>query len=189
MGTDVAGAAGHENSHGVQPARSSVGRWAYLRRPAHRAPVTAVTPERPVQPQVAAPRQPQVAPWTDHRRPRSGGPPTPQDESPDDEQPGGFDRWRQESAIGEVGTSIAKGLRNVFAPTQQEVVIVASVPGDPPDADQQPPGRPRPRRPHQVGGHLPRSRAHTRAPARRRPGPGVRGRGPRPHPAPAPDQD
>lgn len=48
----------------------------------------------------------------------------------------GFDRWRRESAIGEVGTSIAKGLRNIFAPTQQEVVIVASVPGDPPDADQ-----------------------------------------------------
>ena len=35
-----------------------------------------------------------------------------------------------------MGTSIAKGLRNVFAPTQQEVVIVAAVPGDPPDADQ-----------------------------------------------------
>jgi hypothetical protein len=66
----------------------------------------------------------------------TGGSAEPQDETPDDEQPGGFDRWRKESAIGEVGTSIAKGLRNVFAPTQQEVVIVASVPGDPPDADQ-----------------------------------------------------
>jgi hypothetical protein len=66
----------------------------------------------------------------------SGGSAEPQDETPEDEQPGGFDRWRKESALGEVGTSIAKGLRNVFAPTQQEVVIVASVPGDPPDADQ-----------------------------------------------------
>jgi hypothetical protein len=66
----------------------------------------------------------------------SGGSAEPQDENPDDDRPGGFDRWRQESALGEVGTSIAKGLRNVFAPTQQEVVIVASVPGDPPDADQ-----------------------------------------------------
>jgi hypothetical protein len=66
----------------------------------------------------------------------SGGSAEPQDQAPEDDQPVGFDRWRKESALGEVGTSIAKGLRNVFAPTQQEVVIVASVPGDPPDADQ-----------------------------------------------------
>jgi hypothetical protein len=66
----------------------------------------------------------------------SGGSAEPQDDRPDDEEPSTFDRWRRESAIGEVGTSIAKGLRNIFAPTQQEVVIVASVPGDPPDADQ-----------------------------------------------------
>jgi hypothetical protein len=101
--TDVAGAAGHENSHGLQPAPSPAPRW-------HHGPIT-----------------------DDHD---SGGSAEPQDQGPDDEQPSGFDRWRKESAIGEVGTSIAKGLRNVFAPTQQEVVIVASVPGDPPDADQ-----------------------------------------------------
>jgi hypothetical protein len=89
------------------------------------------------QPQVAAPggsARWQHGPITDDHD--SGGSAEPQDEGPDDEPPGGFDRWRKESAIGEVGTSIAKGLRNVFAPTQQEVVIVASVPGDPPGADQ-----------------------------------------------------
>jgi hypothetical protein len=49
---------------------------------------------------------------------------------------GGFDRWRKESALGAVGTGIARGLHAVFAPPVDEVVIVASVPGDPPDADQ-----------------------------------------------------
>jgi hypothetical protein len=47
-----------------------------------------------------------------------------------------FDRWRKESALGAVGTGIARGLHAVFAPRVDEVVIVASVPGDPPDADQ-----------------------------------------------------
>jgi hypothetical protein len=49
--------------------------------------------------------------------------------------PEGFDRWRKESAIGGVGTGIARGLQAVFAPPPDEVVIVAAVPGDPPDAD------------------------------------------------------
>jgi hypothetical protein len=35
-----------------------------------------------------------------------------------------------------VGTGIAKGLQNVFAPTDDHQVIVAEVPGDPPDADE-----------------------------------------------------
>jgi hypothetical protein len=35
-----------------------------------------------------------------------------------------------------VGTGIAKGLQNVFAPTDNQQVIVAEVPGDPPDADE-----------------------------------------------------
>ena len=48
---------------------------------------------------------------------------------------GGFDRWRTESALGAVGTGIARGLHAVFAPPVDEVVIMASVPGDPPDAD------------------------------------------------------
>ena len=53
-----------------------------------------------------------------------------------EEDEGGFDRWRQESALGAVGTGIARGLHAVFAPPVDEVVIVASIPGDPPDADQ-----------------------------------------------------
>jgi hypothetical protein len=35
-----------------------------------------------------------------------------------------------------VGTGIAKGLQKVFAPTDNHQVIVAEVPGDPPDADE-----------------------------------------------------
>jgi hypothetical protein len=47
----------------------------------------------------------------------------------------GFDRWRRESAVGAIGTGIARGLQAVFAPPADEVVIVAAVPGEPPDAD------------------------------------------------------
>jgi hypothetical protein len=47
----------------------------------------------------------------------------------------GFDRWRKESAIGGIGTGIARGLQAVFTPPADEVVIVAAVPGEPPDAD------------------------------------------------------
>jgi hypothetical protein len=49
-----------------------------------------------------------------------------------DESGSGFERWRHESALGAVGTGIAKGLRDVFAPTDDHQVIVAEVPGDPP---------------------------------------------------------
>jgi hypothetical protein len=49
--------------------------------------------------------------------------------------PEGFDRWRRESALGNVGTGIARGLQAVFAPPADEPVIVASVPGDPPHPD------------------------------------------------------
>jgi hypothetical protein len=48
---------------------------------------------------------------------------------------GGFDRWRKESAVGGIGTGIARGLQAVFAPPPQEIAIVAEVPGEPPDAD------------------------------------------------------
>jgi hypothetical protein len=48
---------------------------------------------------------------------------------------GGFERWRRESALGAVGTGVARGLQAVFAPPVDEPVIVASVPGEPPDAD------------------------------------------------------
>jgi hypothetical protein len=52
-----------------------------------------------------------------------------------DEAGEGFDRWRKESAIGGIGTGIARGLQAVFAPQPHEVAIVAEVPGEPPDAD------------------------------------------------------
>jgi hypothetical protein len=53
----------------------------------------------------------------------------------DDEHPQGFDRWRRESAIGGIGTGIARGLQSVFGSPRQEIAIVAEVPGEPPDAD------------------------------------------------------
>jgi hypothetical protein len=59
--------------------------------------------------------------------------------APDAEDPpdrSGFDRWRRESALGAVGTGVARGLQAVFAPPVEEVVVVASVPGDPPNADE-----------------------------------------------------
>ena len=49
---------------------------------------------------------------------------------------GGFDRWRRGSTIGAVGTAVARGLHAALTPPADEVVIVASVPGDPPDADE-----------------------------------------------------
>jgi hypothetical protein len=58
-----------------------------------------------------------------------------QDPEPADEHPQGFDRWRKESALGSVGTGIARGLQSVFGAPPQEIAIVAEVPGEPPDAD------------------------------------------------------
>ncbi len=60
----------------------------------------------------------------------------PVETEPEEEGDGGFDNWRRESALGAVGTGIARGLHAVFAPRADEVVIVAAVPGEPPDADQ-----------------------------------------------------
>jgi hypothetical protein len=51
-----------------------------------------------------------------------------------DEAPEGFDGWRNESAVGGIGTGIARGLQAVFAPPTHGVAIVAEVPGEPPDA-------------------------------------------------------
>ena len=53
-----------------------------------------------------------------------------------DRGPAGFDRWRTESTVGSVVTGVARGLRDVFAPVPDPPAVVASVPGDPPDADQ-----------------------------------------------------
>ncbi len=52
-----------------------------------------------------------------------------------DEPTQGFDRWRKETAVGAVGTGIARGFQAVFAPPPQNIAIVAEVPGEPPDAD------------------------------------------------------
>jgi hypothetical protein len=57
-------------------------------------------------------------------------------ETADLEETGSFDRWRKESALGAVGTGVARGLQAVFAPRVDEVVIMVSHPGEPPDADQ-----------------------------------------------------
>jgi hypothetical protein len=67
----------------------------------------------------------------------SAEPPDEQRDGPGtgDEPREGFDRWRNESAIGGVGTGIARGLQAVFGTPQQEIAIVAEVPGEPPDAD------------------------------------------------------
>jgi hypothetical protein len=62
--------------------------------------------------------------------------PEPEHERAPEEEPGsGFDRWRKESALGSVGTGIARGLQSVFGSPPQEIAIVAEVPGEPPDAD------------------------------------------------------
>ncbi len=53
----------------------------------------------------------------------------------EDDVSGTFDRWRRKSALGLVGTGLARGLQEVFAPHVDEIAIVASVPGEPPDAD------------------------------------------------------
>ena len=53
-----------------------------------------------------------------------------------DDAGSGFERWRRDSALGAVGTGVARGLQAVFAPPVDEPVIVASVPGDPPGEDE-----------------------------------------------------
>jgi hypothetical protein len=62
-------------------------------------------------------------------------PPEDSDTAMEDGATGSFERWRTESALGAVGTGIARGLHAVFAPPPHEVVVVAEVPGEPPDAD------------------------------------------------------
>ena len=71
----------------------------------------------------AAPSFPADTPEPEHER------------APEEELGSGFDRWRKESALGSVGTGIARGLQSVFGSPPQEIAIVAEVPGEPPDAD------------------------------------------------------
>ncbi len=77
------------------------------------------------------PRREPAGPPAD-RNPDAG---PPEDDS-GDEEPGGFDAWRRRTAVGEMGTAIARGLGAVFAPNENRPVVSAPVPGDPPDADQ-----------------------------------------------------
>ena len=62
--------------------------------------------------------------------------PTDDDPPSEETEAEGFDRWRRESALGAVGTGIARGLRDVFAPTQDKPVAIAEAPGAPPDEDE-----------------------------------------------------
>ncbi len=56
------------------------------------------------------------------------------DESSED-RASSFDQWRRESALGALGTGVARGLQSVFAPPANQPVLVAEAPGDPPGPD------------------------------------------------------
>ena len=53
----------------------------------------------------------------------------------EDAAPGASTAGARSQRIGGIGTGIARGLQAVFASPPDEVVIVAAVPGEPPDAD------------------------------------------------------
>jgi hypothetical protein len=74
------------------------------------------------------PSEPELAPEPD---------PDP-DPDPEDLPSRRFDAWRRRSAIGGMATGVALGLQSVFYPTNNEPVISAEAPGDPPDADDHP---------------------------------------------------
>ncbi len=80
-----------------------------------------------------------MEPGTDADGPPENAPEAGEDEGGEDDgredASGSFDRWRRESALGNIGTGVARGLQAVFAPHVDEIVIVASVPGDPPGPD------------------------------------------------------
>jgi hypothetical protein len=60
-----------------------------------------------------------------------------QDDEPGDEIASArFDAWRRRSAIGGIATGVALGLQEVFYPTNNQPVISAEAPGEPPDADE-----------------------------------------------------
>ena len=75
-----------------------------------------------------------MGPDADAGEPPEDLPESAQDEGGEDAA-GTFDRWRRETALGNIGTGVARGLQAVFAPHVDEIVIMASVPGDPPDVD------------------------------------------------------
>lgn len=52
-----------------------------------------------------------------------------------DAAPRGFEGWRRESALGAVGTGVARGLQAVFAPPANQPVVASEAPGDPPGRD------------------------------------------------------
>ena len=72
---------------------------------------------------------------SDATPPEGDGGDPPGDNAEGEFAPAGFERWRRDSALGSVGTGIARGLQNVFAPPPNQPVIVASIPGDPPDPE------------------------------------------------------
>ncbi len=55
---------------------------------------------------------------------------------PDDLPERRFEKWRRRSAIGSIATGIALGLQDIFQPSNNEPVLTAEAPGDPPDSDQ-----------------------------------------------------
>jgi hypothetical protein len=58
----------------------------------------------------------------------------PEDESTESLTSRRFDSWRRRSAIGGMATGVALGLQDIFYPTNNEPVISAEAPGEPPDA-------------------------------------------------------
>ena len=48
---------------------------------------------------------------------------------------GRLEGWRRRSAIGAIATGVALGLKEIFQPADNEPVITAVAPGDPPDTD------------------------------------------------------
>jgi hypothetical protein len=63
-------------------------------------------------------------------------PSEPEEEPPVDLPSRRFDAWRRRTAIGGMATGVALGLQEIFYPTDNEPVITAEAPGEPPDADE-----------------------------------------------------
>ena len=60
----------------------------------------------------------------------------PEEAAAEELPPRRFDAWRRRSALGAMATGIALGLKEIFQPADNQPVISAVAPGDPPDADQ-----------------------------------------------------